>query len=103
MRLLFLFSLFQAVYLLDVYIRPHIPTKLCTYSGGTSNCDGSMLNPHDNLVIAFKSGIASSTSGSTINFYLLASGPIILSSSSNDSSSISPFADFDGFFIKKYY
>lgn len=82
----------------DLYIRPFSVDLLCSVSGGAIPCDGTMTNPYDNLVYAFVYAVATQITGDPLNFYLQNSGPIILNSSAADSSTVSPFENYEGIF-----
>lgn len=98
----FIFIIFTtAVYSLDIYIRPFSENYPCSISGGFIPCDGSFINPYDNLAYAFVSGVAAETSEGSLNFYLQASGPIILNSTTQNNSTVSPFKDYGGPLIIK--
>lgn len=71
---------------------------LCSVSGGSIPCDGTSSNPYDNLIYAFVYAVATQTPGDPLNFNLQNSGPIALNSNASDSSTVSPFENYEGIF-----
>lgn len=97
------FLLISVFHSKDLYIRPFSGDFPCSVSGGSIPCDGTYTNPYDSLIFAFVYGVSINIPGDPLNFYLQSSGPIVLNSSESDSSTISPFENFEGKFLMKKF
>lgn len=96
----FIFLIFiAAVSSSNIYIRPFSENYPCNISGGVIPCDGSYIYPFDDLIYAFVFGVNTQTPEDSLNFYLQASGPIILNTTAHNNFTISPFKNYGGSLI----
>ena len=75
---IFLLILISPIYTLDVYVAPE-NTQSCTAKFFTfSPCDGSLLNPFDDLYFAMKTGVtkAQAKLDMTLHFYIYGSAGV---------------------------